>query len=92
MLLTPGLGSRSALVNMEAKAVDASMLNRRCVFVRWTDLSVEKFLDLIHRGAGAMVVLLPGNMQEVEEDVLKVSMFVYCCAVIPLSEKLKMSS
>jgi hypothetical protein len=57
---------------MEAKGVDASMLNRRCVFIRWTELSLEKFLDLIERGAGAMVILLPPNMQEVEEDVLKV--------------------
>ena len=66
------IGSRSALVNMEAKGVDASMLNRRCVFIRWTELSLEKFLNLIERGAGSMVILLPPNIQEVEEDVLKV--------------------
>ena len=66
------VGSRSALVNMEAKGVDANMLNRRCVFIRWTELSLEKFLNLIERGAGSMVILLPPNMQEVEDDVLKV--------------------
>ena len=77
---------------MEAKGVDASMLNRRCVFIRWTDLSVEKFLDLINRGAGAMVILLPGNMQEVKEEVLKVRVFVHRCTVSPLSEQLKTSS
>ena len=67
------VGSRSALVNMEAKGMDANMLNRRCVFIRWTDLSLEKFLDLIDRGAGAVIILLPGNVQEVDEAVLKVS-------------------
>ena len=66
------IGSRSALVNMEAKGVDANMLNRRCVFIRWTELSLEKFLNLIERGAGSMVILLPPNMQEVEDDILKV--------------------
>ena len=76
------LGSRSALVNMEAKGVQASMLNRRCVFIRWTDLSMEKFLDLVDRGAGAMIILLPGNMYEVEEDVLKVSKCVHVYANI----------
>ena len=65
---------------MEAKGVDASMLNRRCVFIRWTDLSLEKFLDLVDRGAGAMVILLPDNMYEVEEDILKVRECVHVYA------------
>ena len=67
------LGSRSALVNMEARGEDASLLNRKCVFVKWGDLSLDKFLDLIQRGAGAMVILLPADMQSVKEDVLKVN-------------------
>ena len=58
---------------MEARGEDASLLNRKCVFVKWGDLSLDKFLDLIQRGAGAMVILLPADMQSVKEDVLKVN-------------------
>lgn len=66
-------GSRSALVNMEARGEDASMLNRKCVVVWWKDLSSEKFLDLIQRGAGALLVLLPLTNASVDEETLKVS-------------------
>ena len=44
---------------MEARGERASMLNRKCVLVRWVDLSSERLLDLLHRGAGSVLVLLP---------------------------------
>jgi len=46
---------------MEAKGEAASMLSRRCVVVRWRDLTIEKFQNLIERGAGSILILLPPN-------------------------------
>ena len=40
---------------------------------------MEKFQELIERGAGAMVILLPENMQEVKEDVLNVRKYAHVC-------------
>lgn len=48
------------------------MLNRKCVVVRWKDLSLDKFLDLVQRGAGAMLVVLPLTNSTAEEDTMKV--------------------
>lgn len=61
-------GSRSALVNMEAKGEGASMLSRKCVVVQWKDLSSEKFLDLVQRGAGSLLVILPLVDGAIEEE------------------------
>ena len=64
---THPLGSRSALVNMEVRGEVAAILNRKCVVIRWSTLSSEKFLDIIHRGAGAILVLLPREREGVNE-------------------------
>lgn len=58
---------------MEARGEEASMLNRKCVVVRWKDLSSEKFLELIQRGAGALLVLLPQLNAITDEDTINVS-------------------
>ena len=56
---------------MEVKSEEGSVLNRKCVVVRWKELTLEKFLDLTKRGAGALLVLLPSNWEEVEEAVAR---------------------
>lgn len=59
---------------MEAKGEGASMLNRKCVVVRWADLTSDKFLELINRGAGAILVLLPhSNTTAIDEETMEVS-------------------
>lgn len=63
------IGSRSALINMEAKGEGASMLNRRCVVVRWRDLTSQSFQSLIQRGAGAILILLSHSSQASEEEL-----------------------
>ena len=78
------IGSRSALVNMEVRGEVAPILNRKCVVIRWSALSSEKFLDIIHRGAGAIVVLLPqerGGVDEVEGggEYVYICMHMYVC-------------
>lgn len=57
---------------MEARGEGASMLNRKCVVVLWSDLSSEKFLDLIQRGAGAILVILPQINSTLDDDTFKV--------------------
>lgn len=68
-------------MNMEARGEEASMLNRKCVVVWWKDLSSEKFLDLIQRGAGALLILLPHANASVEEDTLNVRVICYKSAL-----------
>ena len=57
---------------MEVKAEAATVLNRKCVVVRWSELTAEKFLDFVHRGAGALVVLLPQDVDGVDTAILEV--------------------
>lgn len=55
-------GSRSSLVNMEARPMTSDMLTRRCVVTRLSDLTIERFKEAIQSlGAGAMLILLPKN-------------------------------
>lgn len=75
-------GSRSSLVNMEARPLTADMLTRRCVVTRLSDLTIERFKEAIQTlGAGAMLILLPKNAsltsleqmqewQQLERDLL----------------------
>lgn len=75
-------GSRSSLVNMEARPLTADMLTRRCVVTRLSDLTIERFKEAIQTlGAGAMLILLPKNTsltsleqmqewQQLERDLL----------------------
>ena len=52
-------GPRIAYLNMEARSEFTHVLNRRCVFVRWSNFSLNKFDDLVERGAGALIIILP---------------------------------
>lgn len=63
-------------MNMEARGEQATLLNRKCVFIRWRDLDLEKFLELIERGAGALVILLPSEMGKIKDNVLEVILCV----------------
>ena len=65
-------GSRSALVNMEVRGEQASMLNRKCVIVRWAELSIEKLLEVVERGAGSILILLPPDINSVDEGLIEV--------------------
>ena len=58
------VGSRAAAVNMEVRGEGASMLNRKCVMVRWVGLTPDRFLDLVHKGAGAILILIPQDWKE----------------------------
>ncbi|XP_019861588.1 PREDICTED: nicalin-1-like [Amphimedon queenslandica] len=55
------IGSRSAVVNMEARSPEAAMLNRKCVLIKWTELTSDLFNELLERGAGAVLIILPND-------------------------------
>ncbi|CAH3192232.1 unnamed protein product [Porites evermanni] len=56
------VGSRSSLVNMEARPLTSDMLTRRCVVTRLSDLTIERFKEAVQTlGAGAILILLPKN-------------------------------
>lgn len=67
------LGSRSAIVNMEARGEGASLLNRKCVVLRWAELSYESFMEIVERGAGSILILLPSDINSVDEELINVS-------------------
>ena len=81
-------GSRAAAVNMEVRGEGSSMLNRKCVVVRWVGLTPDRFLNLVHKGAGAILILIPQDWKtrgvealgKEEEQVVKVT---------PVKEKVK---
>jgi len=56
---------------MEVKGSGANVLSRRCVFVRWVNLTKEKFTDLLERGTGSLVILMPVEFSMASSDTLK---------------------
>jgi len=56
---------------MEVKGAGANVLNRRCVFLRWVDLTKEKFTDLVERGTGSLVVLMPVDYSMASSEKMK---------------------
>ena len=64
-------GCQSAYISMEVKGPDANVLNRRCVFLRWIDLTKEKFTELVERGTGSLLILMPADYTVAGSDKLK---------------------
>ena len=56
---------------MELKGPDANVLNRRCVLLRWVDLTKEKFTELVERGTGSLLILIPADYTVAGADKLK---------------------
>ena len=67
-----GIGSRSALLNMEARGSAAKILSRKCVIIRWMELSSDLFLELIQRGTGSLLVLIPQDWSTQDNETLTV--------------------
>ena len=57
---------------MEAKGAMASALGRKCVVVRWADVQMESLMELVQRGAGSLLLLLPQNFTDVHGEVAEV--------------------
>ncbi|XP_078054816.1 BOS complex subunit ncln isoform X2 [Mustelus asterias] len=64
-------GTRNAMLNTEARTIEADVLSRRCVIMRLAEFSFEKFQDAIRQSAGAVVIILPQNMSTMPQDVIQ---------------------
>ncbi|XP_072295125.1 BOS complex subunit ncln isoform X2 [Eucyclogobius newberryi] len=64
-------GTRNALLNTEARTVEADVLSRRCVIMRLADFSYEKYQDALRQSAGAVVIILPKNMSALPQDIVQ---------------------
>lgn len=61
-------GSRSSLVNVEARSLDATSVARRCVLARLADLTPTHYQRVVSQGAAALLILLPANLTAFAED------------------------
>ncbi|XP_026121245.1 nicalin-1-like isoform X2 [Carassius auratus] len=64
-------GSRNAILNTEARTVEAEVLSRRCVMMRLADFSYEKYQKALQQSAGAVVIILPQNMSTMPQDIVQ---------------------
>uniref|UniRef100_A0A3Q1I2R2 Nicalin n=1 Tax=Anabas testudineus TaxID=64144 RepID=A0A3Q1I2R2_ANATE len=64
-------GTRNAILNTEARTVEAEVLSRRCVIMRLADFSYEKYQKALRQSAGAVVIILPGNMSAMPQDIVQ---------------------
>lgn len=75
--LSPLAGTRSAVLNTEARTVEADVLSRRCVMMRLVDFSYEQYQKALRQSAGAVVIILPRSISSVPQDVVRVNRKVF---------------
>uniref|UniRef100_A0A3Q1HUU2 BOS complex subunit NCLN n=1 Tax=Anabas testudineus TaxID=64144 RepID=A0A3Q1HUU2_ANATE len=49
----------------------SEVLSRRCVIMRLADFSYEKYQKALRQSAGAVVIILPGNMSAMPQDIVQ---------------------
>lgn len=64
-------GTRNAILNTEARTVEAEVLSRRCVIMRLADFSYGEYQKALRQSAGAVVIILPKNMSAVPQDIVQ---------------------
>ncbi|XP_034738527.1 nicalin-1 isoform X5 [Etheostoma cragini] len=64
-------GTRNAILNTEARTVEAEVLSRRCVIMRLADFSYEEYQKALRQSAGAVVIILPKNMSAMPQDIVQ---------------------
>nr|XP_054756701.1 BOS complex subunit ncln-like [Lytechinus pictus] len=64
------IGCRNTLVNLEARPISAKMVTRRCILARLSEVTADRYRELIEQGAGALVILLPESLTSAPQDVL----------------------
>nr|XP_023699521.1 nicalin isoform X3 [Paramormyrops kingsleyae] len=64
-------GTRNAILNTEARTVEAEVLSRRCVMMRLLDFSYERYQKALRQSAGAVVIILPHNMSTMPQDIVQ---------------------
>lgn len=61
-------GCRNSLINMEAKTLHTMPYTRRCVVARLSELTHTHYQDVLHQGAGGLLILLPSNFTSLTHE------------------------
>ena len=69
-------GSRNSLVSLEARTVDAATLTRKCILIRWNELSEALWATLHEQNAGSVLIMLPRNISA-EHVTVTVGLYHY---------------
>ena len=56
----------------EARSSDEPVLTRRCVIMKVSDFTKEKYLESQRQNAAAILILMPRNTSAVPQDVVQV--------------------
>ena len=57
---------------MEARPADAKMITRRCIVARLQEVSISKYRDLVQENAGALLILIPAELENISQSDVKV--------------------
>ncbi|XP_058271867.1 nicalin-1-like [Hemibagrus wyckioides] len=64
-------GCQGAMVVAEARSPDDSSLTRRCVIMKLSDFTLDRFLQAKRQNAAAVLILIPQNISNISEDVIQ---------------------
>ena len=68
----PLLGSRSSILNYEARSMDTKLPARKCVILMINEFSVSRFRELVNEGVGAILIIIPADLDSITEDLKEV--------------------
>ncbi|CAH1797520.1 unnamed protein product [Owenia fusiformis] len=60
-------GCKNAIVNVEARPINANTYTRRCIVAQLHEMTNEKFKNMQEQNAGGLLVLLPSNMSRLSD-------------------------
>lgn len=63
-------GCRNTLVNLEARPISAKMVTRRCILAKLSEVTADRYRELIEQAAGALIILLPESITSSPQAVL----------------------
>jgi len=56
------------MINMEARSIDCKSLTRRCAVAKLQDVTMPKYRDLMAQNAGALLVILPHDLEAMSPE------------------------
>ncbi|XP_047438688.1 nicalin-1-like [Mugil cephalus] len=64
-------GCRGAIVVAEARSAEEPSLTRRCVIMKVSDFTTEKYVEAQRQNAAAILILLPKNISGIPHDAVQ---------------------
>uniref|UniRef100_A0A3B5AVY7 Nicalin n=1 Tax=Stegastes partitus TaxID=144197 RepID=A0A3B5AVY7_9TELE len=64
-------GCRGAIVVAEARSADEPSLTRRCVIMKVSDFTTERYFEAQRQNAAAVLILLPKNTSSIPHDTIQ---------------------